>query len=126
MELVVGDRYDITVVNIVKSGAIVELKDGSTELIHISNLSNKYVQDISEFVQIGDMYTAIAIPGRSRDIELSLKTDVVENPVRQRQAPKPSLDEMISKANAAYEDKMFRRSIQSKPRRGGSFRSRRR
>ena len=37
-------------------GAFVELDDGYTGLIHISEFSNGFVKDVNNFVKVGDHY----------------------------------------------------------------------
>lgn len=73
MELEVGKDYNVIVINIVKSGVIVQLEDGSTALIHISRISDKFVADIRDFVQIRGEYVARGVEGTARPVELSLK-----------------------------------------------------
>lgn len=73
MELEVGKDYHVIVINIVKSGAIVRLDDGSTALIHISRISDKFVSEIRDFVQIRGEYVARGVPGAARPVELSLQ-----------------------------------------------------
>lgn len=71
MEL--GSIYKVKVERIVKSGIVVKLEDGSTELIHVSKLSNDYVKNIEDFVSVGDVFDAKCVEGKQKDTELSLK-----------------------------------------------------
>lgn len=125
MDLKVGQAYDVTVVKILGFGAIVALEDGSTELIHISNISDRYVVDVSDFVQVDHTYSALCVEGKVKPAELSLKhlslksnrPDSAEcaNPKSKRPAvhksskvaPKAatSLDDMIAASSREYEDK---------------------
>lgn len=73
MTLEVGKKYHVIVINIVKSGIVVQLDDGSTALIHISRISDKFVADIREFVNIRDEFEALGVEGLSRPVELSLR-----------------------------------------------------
>ena len=74
MEFTIGSRYEVKVIEVKDNlGAVVELEDGSTSLIHISNISDKFVKHVSDFVQIGDMLVAKCIQGKARPAELSLK-----------------------------------------------------
>lgn len=73
MDLVPGSNYDVKVFKIIKSGVLVQLKDESTELIHISNISSKFVGNIADFVTVGETYKARAQVGKIKDVELSLK-----------------------------------------------------
>lgn len=73
MELQIGKKYKVTVSKIIKVGAIVEMEDGSTELIHISNISNDYVANIEDFVTVGSAYEATCQAGKTKSIELTLR-----------------------------------------------------
>ena len=73
MQLEVGKKYHVIVINIVQSGAVVELDDKSTALIHISRISDSFVADIRDFVEIRGEYEALGVEGFARPVELSLK-----------------------------------------------------
>jgi len=53
-EIEVGDRYRGKVVRIERFGAFVEIKPGVLGLVHVSDLSDKYVKSVEEVVKIGD------------------------------------------------------------------------
>lgn len=73
MQLEVGKKYHVIVINIVKSGAVVELDDKTTALIHISRISDNFVADIRDFVEVRGEYEAIGVEGFAHPVELSLK-----------------------------------------------------
>ena len=74
-----------------KSGAIVQLDDGSTALIHISRISDKFVADIRDFVQVRGEYVARGVAGTARPVELSLKhLDLRPDPTRPQGHIKPN------------------------------------
>ena len=50
----VGDRYKGRVVRIERFGALVEIKPGVTGLVHVSDLSDKYVKKVEDVVKLGD------------------------------------------------------------------------
>lgn len=108
--------YLVKVVKIIKSGAIVELDDGSTHLVHVSQIASKYVSDPSKFVAEGVFYSAKCVEGKSKDdsgLCLSFKylnmgpKFVSEIREPDKHAEKTSLDEMIEKANRTYNDKFM-------------------
>ena len=72
MQLKLGEKYSVTVQKILQYGIIVSMEDGSTEFIHISKISDKYVSDIADFVSVGDTYQALACVGKKQDVELTL------------------------------------------------------
>ncbi|WP_017187585.1 S1 RNA-binding domain-containing protein, partial [Alkalibacillus haloalkaliphilus] len=54
MSVEVGSKVRGKVTRITNFGAFVELPEGSTGLVHISEVANKYVKDISEHLAVGD------------------------------------------------------------------------
>jgi len=73
MELSIGHKYICRAVKILSYGAIMEFADGSTELLHVSNISDKFVQNVQDFIQVGSEYEVTAIHGTRRSIEITLK-----------------------------------------------------
>lgn len=73
MNLSGGQKYKAQVVRIIKKGAIVQLEDDTTELIHLSNISNCFVSDVRQFLRPGDYVEALGIVGKARPVELSLR-----------------------------------------------------
>ena len=53
MELAVGEVYEGKVTGITKFGAFVQLPNGRSGLVHISEVANAFVSDVHEHVQIG-------------------------------------------------------------------------
>ncbi len=53
-EVEVGQTFQSKVVRIVPFGAFVELKPGMDGLVHISNLSDGYVEKVEDIVKVGD------------------------------------------------------------------------
>ncbi|MBX6350235.1 MAG: S1 RNA-binding domain-containing protein [Clostridia bacterium] len=54
MALAVGEIVEGTVTGITRFGAFVELPDGPTGLVHISEVSDSYVEDIHDHLKRGD------------------------------------------------------------------------
>lgn len=50
MALVIGNIYDGKIVNVTNFGVFVDI-NGETGLVHISEVSNKYVKDIREYLK---------------------------------------------------------------------------
>ncbi len=50
----IGEILEGKVTGITKFGAFVELSDGKTGMVHISEVSNTYVEDINQFLKEGD------------------------------------------------------------------------
>ena len=54
MQVEVGAVVEGTVTGITKFGAFVSLPDGKSGLVHISEIANTYVNDVNEFLKLGD------------------------------------------------------------------------
>lgn len=55
----VGKIYQATVVKLMNFGAFVEFMPGKEGLVHVSELSSKYIKDPSEVVKIGDAFPVL-------------------------------------------------------------------
>jgi S1 RNA binding domain protein len=54
MSIEVGSKLQGKVTGITKFGAFVELPNGSTGLVHISEVADNYVKDINDHLKVGD------------------------------------------------------------------------
>lgn len=73
MKLIKGNYYDVVPIKMEPFGIVVEAEDESTHLIHISQISKDYVDDVVNFVSIGNHYNALAIDGvGKKSVQLSL------------------------------------------------------
>lgn len=73
MELQLGQTYKVEVIKLIQYGCVVRMEDGSTELIHLSQISNQFVKNVEEFVSIGNVFEAQGVPGLKNPVQLSLK-----------------------------------------------------
>ncbi len=72
-EYEVGDIIEGTVERILEFGAIVEWGNGSSGMIHVSELKNGYVKSVDEVVKLGDTVRAKIIRAENGKIALSIK-----------------------------------------------------
>ncbi len=73
MALVIGNIYEGKVVNITNFGAFVDI-NGETGLVHISEVSNKYIKDIRDYLKDKlDVRVKVLSIDDSGKISLSLK-----------------------------------------------------
>jgi S1 RNA binding domain protein len=54
MSIEVGSKLQGKVTGITNFGAFVELPEGATGLVHISEVADNYVKDINDFLKVGD------------------------------------------------------------------------
>ncbi len=55
MSIEVGSKVQGKVTGITNFGAFVELPNGSTGLVHISEVADNYVKDINDHLKVGEM-----------------------------------------------------------------------
>ncbi len=68
----VGDQYIGKVARIIKVGAFVEIAPGKDGMIHISKLSDKRVEEVTDVINIGDVVKVEIIKIGDRGIDLKL------------------------------------------------------
>lgn len=86
MELELGKKYNVKVIKLLDFGIVVKMLDEPefrTELIHVSQISDKFVKNIESFVSVSNEYEAEAVSGngKGKDVQLSLKHLHIE-PIR--------------------------------------------
>ena len=68
------------VTGVTNFGAFVELEDGTTGLVHISEVSTSYVKDINDHVKVGDVVDVKVLPpDKKGKIGLALKCKSTNN-----------------------------------------------
>ena len=142
MQLEVGSILEGKVTGVTKFGAFVDLGEGKTGMVHISEVSSNYVTEISEHVKENQIVKVkILSIGEDGKIRLSMKKlngDVPEPKPQRREnfkeresrgnfsAPKKqepmSFEDMLSKFKQSSDERMsdLKRNMDSK--RGGSSR----
>lgn len=128
-------HYNLTVIKILERGAVCTVSgiDNRTGFVHISQTANCFVQNIADFVTIGETYDGICLDPEKFNfslLHLDLKKkqtypiddEKTEKSVRQELAKKTtqpsserkpfsqkpktySLDDMIARADASLKDK---------------------
>src|SRR5690554_1592788 len=97
MSIEVGSIIEGKVTGITKFGAFVELPSGDTGLVHISEVANTYVKDISSFLKPDDTVKVKVIKvGDDGKIGLSIK-QLSKPSDRVDSAPKMSFEDQMSK-----------------------------
>ncbi len=83
-----GEIYDGVVEEVVEFGAFVEILPGKNGLLHISEISNEYVDDASKFLKAGDT-VKVKVLEVSRDGKISLSKKILEEGADQHREPRP-------------------------------------
>lgn len=96
MSIEVGSKLQGKVTGITNFGAFVELPEGSTGLVHISEVADNYVKDINDHLKVGDQVEVKVINvEKDGKIGLSIKkaVDRPERPERPERSERSSRPE---------------------------------
>ncbi len=91
MSLEVGSVLKGKVTGVMKFGAFVALPEGKSGMVHISEISYEFVNDINDVIKVGDEVTVKVLSMEDGKISLSIKANL-EKPApkpRQRRQHKP-------------------------------------
>ncbi len=100
-----GMELEGTVTNVTNFGAFVDLGVHQDGLVHISELSHKYVQDARQTVKVGEIVKVkvIGVDASMKRISLSMKAVMPKPPKRVRPKRKPKLAPAAPEAAMAAE-----------------------
>lgn len=132
MALVIGNVYDGKIVNVANFGVFVEI-NGETGLVHISEVSNKYVKDIREYLKdkkevkvkvlsidnSGKISLSIKQAEEVGNVKLNYRKDYKDNENNKYQKnSKMKFEDILSKYLKDSEERMqdFKRNQDSKQR----------
>jgi S1 RNA binding domain protein len=89
MAVEVGQIVQGRVVRLLAYGVLVRLDDGTTGLVHISEIDQNYVRDVADYFALDDMVNVKVLKAEDRGkIELSVKQARVEGePIVKARAP---------------------------------------
>ncbi len=97
MSIEVGSKVEGVVTGITNFGAFVELEEGETGLIHISEVADTYVKDISNYLK-KDEKVKVKVINVDDDGKIGLSIKQLEDPSeRKEHAPKMSFEERMDK-----------------------------
>lgn len=85
----VGTIVEGKVSGVTKFGAFVDLPDGTTGMVHISEIASSYVNEIGDFVKIGDIVKVKVLPTDTGKIALSIKQAMPKNDEDIKRPQKP-------------------------------------
>lgn len=90
MGLEVGAVLEGKVTGITKFGAFVALPENKSGLVHISEVANSYVNDVHDYLEIGQTVKVRVLSIRDGKINLSIKqAEAPQSGNRERQNPRP-------------------------------------
>ena len=94
-----GDIVEAEIFKITSFGAFVKLQDGSRALIHISQIADGFVENISDHLKLGDKVNAMVLKMEAGKIDLTLKAP------KQQQQPRSYPDNKEFRINV-FADKL--------------------
>lgn len=123
MPLKVGEIVEGTVKTITNFGAFIDLGEGQTGLVHISEIADGYVKDVSEFLSPDQKVKVkvINVDEASKKITLSIKKVTETKRVNEHQKKtEMSFEDRLSKFLKDSEERQsdVKRSFESKRSRG--------
>ena len=108
-KLEVGQIVEGKVVNIKPFGALVVLPDGSQGLVHISHISSGFVQNVSDYIAVGDEVRVkiVSVDSATKKISLSMKDAMAPGEAPPRPPmPKPGTVPDSRPKGSTFEEKI--------------------
>ena len=123
MPLKSGEIVEGTVKTITNFGAFIDLGEGKTGLVHISEVADGYVKDITEFLSQDQKVKVkiLSIDEENKKITLSIKKVNEARRVETTKSAEMSFEDRLSKFLKDSEERQseVKRSFESKRSRGG-------
>ncbi|WP_010531206.1 S1 domain-containing RNA-binding protein [Lentibacillus jeotgali] len=120
MSIEVGSKLQGKVTGITNFGAFVEIDEGKTGLVHISEVADNYVKDINDHLSVGDEVTVKVLNVQDDGkIGLSIKK-AKDRPPRQRSRQRTeSFESKMNKFLKDSEDRLASLKKHTESKRGG-------
>lgn len=118
----IGSIVEGKIKKIVKFGAFVEMEDGSQGLIHISQIANQFVKDVSDHLQVGNIVKVKVLAKDERGyFDLSIKElqENSEKPKDETESFEDKLTKFFKKSDERLLD--LKRNMESKRSGGGKI-----
>ena len=118
MNLEVGQIVEGRVTGITRFGAFVELSNGQTGLVHISEVANEYVHDVNDYLKQNDIVKVKILNIENGRVGLSIR-QAQPNATPSRRQSKQSFEEKLARFLKDSEERQssIKRSLDAK--RGG-------
>ena len=102
MQLKVGDIVEGKITGVTSFGAFADIGEGVSGMVHISEVSRSYVNDIKDFLKVGDSAKMKVISiGEDGKIALSIRKAMPDEPAPAR-AKKERIKPAPSKPDSSY------------------------
>ncbi|MBI4878027.1 MAG: RNA-binding transcriptional accessory protein [Acidobacteria bacterium] len=99
-----GMTLEGTVTNVTRFGAFVDLGVHQDGLVHVSEISNRYIKEPAELVKAGQIVKVqvLSADPKAKRIALSMKALEPRQPVKRPEPKKPSLDDQLARLNDRF------------------------
>ncbi|HLS23356.1 MAG TPA: S1 domain-containing RNA-binding protein [Pseudogracilibacillus sp.] len=121
MSIEVGSKLKGKVTGITNFGAFVELKKGTTGLVHISEVADNYVKDINDHLAVGDEIK-VKVINVQEDGKIGLSIKKAKDPEERRRDSRKrqeSFDSLMNRFLRDSEDRLASLKKHTESRRGG-------
>ena len=107
----IGRVLDGVIEHITNFGAFVRLDGGQKGLVHISEISNEYVKEISDLYKVGDKVKVKVIkidePGSKIGLSIKQAQEDKSNEGAPPQTPEDAFEDMLAKFKKSSEERML-------------------
>lgn len=101
MSVEVGNKVEGKITGLAKFGAFIDLGNNKTGLVHISEVSDKFVEDINDELNVGQVVTVEVLTiGDDGKIALSMR-DREKEALEKKSAPRPSRPQSSSNTSSS-------------------------
>lgn len=80
----IGDKVLVTITSLAPYGAFADLEDGGSGLIHISEIADRYIRNIADFLPCGSIHEALVIGKGEKPYTYSLSIKRLNRRPRQK------------------------------------------
>ena len=108
MPVEVGQVLEGKVTGITKFGAFVALPGGESGLVHISEISDQYVEAIQDFLQRDDMVKVKVMEIKDKKVSLSIRKVGIEQKSQQKPREYKKPQQVVKDKEMTFEDKLSR------------------
>ena len=118
MSIAKGQILSGNVSGITKFGAFISLEDGNTGLVHISEVADSYVKDVTEFLKVGDEVKVKVI-----NIEDNGKIGLSIRQAKEKPKPTINFEDKIARFMKDSDEKLasLNKNLNSKRRSGNRY-----
>jgi|SRR5690625_186025 len=121
MSIEVGSKLKGKVTGITNFGAFVELKKGTTGLVHISEVADNYVKDINDHLAVGDEIK-VKVINVEKDGKIGLSIKKAKDPAKRTKSSRErqeSFETIMNRFLRDSEDRLASLKKHTESRRGG-------